>query len=193
MSNDDFRERLLELEGYPEDLRKSLESEVARLKEQPLTRWTRNVILFWCIPVALGAMVYLGFKALTAGAEVPLLNRIGAAIVAVMCGALLVWSLATLRRGKMRLLDSTVMANIAFGFVVIILCGSLLIAKEVSTDLVAGIAVVGFAVTWARIKTSELQLREHILRLELTTIHLMKEAKASFTAQPPTSALDGQE
>jgi hypothetical protein len=193
MSNDDFRERLLELEGYPEDLRKSLEEAVRRLREEPLTRWTRPIILFWCIPLALGVMVYLGWRASTGRAELPLLNRIEAITVVVMSGTWLAWGLATLRRGTVRLLDTTAMANIAFAFVIVVLCGSLLLGKVISADLVAGVAVVGFVVTWNRIKASELHLRENILRLELTTIHLMKEAKASFTAQPPTSALDGQE
>lgn len=193
MNKDDLRERLLELEGYPEDLRKSLEAEVARLKDQPLTRWTRTVILFWCIPLALGAMVFLGYKVLTAGPALPWLNRIEGAVFLVMMGAFLVWCLTTLRRGTERLRDDTVITNIAFGFVVLILCASLLVTKEISTDLVAGIAIVGFAVTWARIKTSELQLRENILRLELRMIDLMKDAKAGAAAQPSTSPVDRQE
>jgi FtsH-binding integral membrane protein len=182
MSNDDLRERLVELEGYPEELRRSIEAEVARLKEQPLRRWVRAVILFWCVPLALVAIVFVGHKVLTAGAGLPSLIRIEGAVFLVMMGAFLVWCLTTLRRGSERARDDRVITNVAFGFVVLILCASLLVTQEISADLVAGIAVVGFAVTWARIKTSELQLRENILRLELRMIDLMKDTKSGPAA-----------
>lgn len=193
MNDDELGDRLIELEDYPEDLRKDLEADIKRVREKALTRWTRASILLWCIPLSFTCMVYLGFSAITAGAGMPLLTRVGAAIVSVTFGALLLWCLVTLKRGTERLRDSTVITSVAWGLVVLFLCKSLLVTRDVDASLVAGLVVVGSAATWARIRASELRLRENILRLELGMIDLVKGAKRGLATDPLTPAPDEQE
>jgi hypothetical protein len=175
MSNSNLRDKLLELETYPEDLTESMR-EVMYKRERPFKKWERPFIILCCVVMAMalvgaGVMVVTDAPCPISKAPKYLWVAFGIAVVLLCCA--LVMLLNSLKRGTWRLRDDQYTAYAGAGFVFYMYLGSLFFSKRAPNGVDIGaymlFAVILLAV-W--IESAEVRVREQILRNELAVAKL---------------------
>lgn len=178
MNNNELRDRLLELEPYPEDLRNSVR-EVIHLRERPLKVWERPLGVFVCVLLGMmliGAVVGLVAFFDTIISRVPMYILIALPFGVLLLGWLLVAVLLSLKRGTCRLRDDQFGVYAGAAFVLYISVGDMIVESVThrhmdAADLVA-LIVFAVLVVVVRIQEAEVGLREHALRNELALAKL---------------------
>ena len=174
MSNSELRDKVLELETYPEDLKDRIREKIIHTRERPLKVWERPFLAFWCIPVGLvllGVAIW-GLTRYDAVTQIPGHKLVGLAFCFLFgCGLLVSCSIA-LKKGALRLRSTPLMIYAALGFVVFWICAAMITGRHVTGGDLAGLIVVGVCVICTRIESSELRLRERVLRNELALAEL---------------------
>jgi len=174
MRIDELRDEVLELEPYPEDLKERIREEIIHTRERPLKAWERPFLAFWCIPVGLvllGVPIW-GLTRYDAVSQVPGHKLAGLACCFLFgCGLLGFCSMA-LKKGALHLRSTSLIVYAALGFVVFWICAAMITGRPVTGGDLAGLIVVGVCVVCTRIESSELRLRERVLRNELALAEL---------------------
>ncbi|MCX5772305.1 MAG: hypothetical protein NTZ09_18810 [Candidatus Hydrogenedentes bacterium] len=174
MSNSRLRDKLLELETYPEDLTGSIR-EVMDMKERPLKPWERPFMILCC--VVLGMML-IGAAFMVATdlpgpiSKAPTYIIIGFAFAVLLLCCLLVLILLSLKRGTWRLRDDQFATYAGAGFVFYMYLGSMTTNRAPGGWDIGAYIVFAVLLLVVRIQASELRLREHMLRNELALAKL---------------------
>jgi hypothetical protein len=176
MKNDDLRDRMLELEPYPEDLKMKIREEIKHTKERPLARWERVVMIAGGVALFLTALKGIYTVATCEKiSEIPThsLATFGAALVGAL--GVIVWLPGLLKRGTWNIRNGfyITIAGITFLF--------FLALKEIYFEGSLGgmgmfatlIGVVAAIAT--RMEFVELRLRERVLRNELALAELAEQ------------------
>ena len=174
MSNSELRDKVLELEPYPEDLKERIREEIIHTRERPLEAWERPFLAFWCIPVGLvllGVAIW-GLTRYDAVSQIPGHKLVGLAFCFLFGCGLLVFCSMVLKKGALRLRSTTFMVYAALGFVIFWICAAMITDRPVTGSDLAGLIVVGVCVICTRIDAAELRLRERVLRNELAIAKL---------------------
>jgi len=174
MSNSELRDKVLELEPYPEDLKDRIREKIIHTKERPLKAWERPFLAFWCIPVGLvllGVAIW-GLTRYDAFSQIPGHKLVGLAFCFLFGCGLLVFCSMVLKKGALRLRSTSFMIYAALGFVVFWICAAMIAGRPVTSGDLAGLIVVGVCVICTRIESSELRLRERVLCNELALAEL---------------------
>jgi hypothetical protein len=166
--NDSTRnEDILQYDRCPKDLREVLLEKAVNMQRRPISRWER--LLMAC----LGAICVCGVAVCAV-----LLLKEGFAKTKHQCFALLVtllfsaasayWVWSVLKRGYYRALQAE-MPYAVWIFCAAIIASEIFTKQDERTLLtsIVGIVLIGFAMTWDRIKASELRVREGALRIAL--------------------------
>ena len=174
MSNSELRDKVLELEPYPEDLKDRIREKIFHTKERPLKAWERPFLAFWCIPVGLvllGVAIW-GLTRYDTVSQIPGHKLVGLAFCFLFGCGLLVFCSMTLKKGALRFRNTSFIVYVALGFVIFWICAAMITGRPVTGTDLAGLIVVGGCVICTRIESSELRLREHVLRNELALAEL---------------------
>jgi len=174
MSKSELRDRVLELEPYPEDLKDRIREKIIHTRERPLKAWERPFLAFWCIPVGLvllGVAIW-GLTRYDAVSQIPGHKLVGLAFCFLFGCGLLVFCSMALKKGTLRLRSTSFIIYAALGFVVFWICAATITGRPVTGDDLAGLIVVSLGVICTRIESSELRLRERVLRNELALAEL---------------------
>ena len=186
MSNSKLRDKLLEVETYPEGLTDSIR-EVMDMRERPLKAWERPFMILCCVGLGMmliGAAFMVATDLPCPISKAPTYIIIGFAFAVVLLCCLLVLILLSLKRGTWRLRDDQFATYAGAGFVFYMYLGSM------TTNRAPGGWDIGAYILFAalllviRIQASELSLREHMLRNELAVAKLA-ELIAGRTAVDP--------
>ena len=181
MNNEGLRDRLLELETYPEDLEKSVR-EVTHLREQPLKPFEWPILVLSCVfmvATLIGGPIWLLNYCPDFMHKVPIHILAGLPILFLLICWALVVMLLSLKRGTRRFQDDQFVVYGGASFALYIFVTNMFIdAKHVdATGLAASIlAVIG--ILWVRIAEAEIRLREHMLRNELAIAKLTELVSA---------------
>jgi hypothetical protein len=175
MSNDALRDRLLELEPYPEDLKEMIREKISHTKERPLKTWERPFLAFCCVALGVGLLVGAGaiiqyFDRIVSNAPTYVLVALPVAFL-LICWTIVVLSMS-LKKGVWRPFYDSSIVYPAFGFAIYMIVAMMLTGGGVRTDELAGLMVIGVCVIVTLIKASELRLRERVLRNELAVAKL---------------------
>jgi len=174
MKNSELRDKVLELEPYPEDLKERIREKIIRTQERPLKAWERPFLAFWCIPVgvALLGVAIWGLTRYDGVSQIPGRTLVGLAFCFLFgCGFLASCSMA-LKKGALRLRNTPFIVYAAVGFAVFWICAAMIAGRPVTSGDLAGLIVVGACVICTRIESSELRLSERVLRNELALAEL---------------------
>ncbi len=185
MSNSELRDKVLELESYPEDLTESIREKIKHTKERPLKAWERPLIAFFC--VALGMMSLGGVAVIVLHFDT-IIGRVPTYVLVALPVAvlLLCWTVAvlsmSLKKGVWRpLYDSSVVYPGA-GFILCVVIAQMFTDRGVQGGDLAGLIIAVGGVIATLIQASELRLRERVLRNELALAEL-SELVADRTRQ----------
>jgi hypothetical protein len=138
--------------------------------QQPLRLWER-LLLAWAAVLMVGLALFCGIMLfrtdLAAGQRFYLL------VALPLAGVVVVWSFSTLRRGTRRPTKDDVLIEWAqWLFFTVVVCWELATGRSerAVAVLIAVIVLVGFPFTWGRVRTSEMRIRETILRIALHSL-----------------------
>ncbi len=190
MNNSELRDKLLELEPYPEDLRNRIREEILHGREKPLKAWERLVTLLGCVFLLvclIGGAIALPmyFPDFLSKATIPVLITV--VLFVLFSSIVIVLYLRILKRGTQRLWDDSFMAYGAAGIIFIDYVASILgavISGGRLPTIVGAYIIVAVMVIWVRIETAETRLREHALRNELAIAKLTELITARNVAAP---------
>lgn len=174
MRDSELRDKVLELDPYPEDLKERIREQIIHTKERPLKAWERSFLAFWCIPVGLvllGVATW-GLTRYDTVSHIPGHKFVGLAFCFLFGCGLLVFCSMTLKKGALRLRSTSFIVYAALGFVLFWICAAMITGRDVTSGDVAGLIVVSVCVICTRIESSELRLRERVLRNELALTEL---------------------
>lgn len=174
MGDSELRDEVLELESYPEDLKERIREQIVHTEERPLKTWERPFLAFWCIPVGLvllGVAIW-GLTRYEAVSQIPGHKLAGLAFCFLFGCWLLVFCSVALKKGVMRLRGMSFIVYAALGFVAFWICAAMISGRPVTSGDLAGLIVIGVCVVCTRIESSELRLRERVLRSELAIAEL---------------------
>ena len=183
MSDSELRDKVLELEPYPEDLKDRIREKIIHTRERPLKVWERALVAFACVVAGMmllgvATWVITDFNAIS---QRPTYILIGLAVsVLLLCWVLVLLSMS-LMKGTARPRIESLLIYAAFGFVVYMVVAVMFSHRPVAGDDLAALIVVGVCVICTRIESSELRLRERVLRNELALAEL-SELVADRTA-----------
>ena len=175
MNNDELRDRLLELDPYPEDLKDKIREEIIHLRERPLKTWERPLYFLALVAMGLvliGAAIAIAICLATSTKMPPVYVLM--VIPYVFIGGIfaLVVLLKDLKRGIERPRITQFIVYGAAGLVLYMLVGSMLTGSRFDAKDVGACVVVAVLVIAVKIEDSELRLREHALRNELAVAKL---------------------
>lgn len=183
MSNSELRDRVLELEPYPEDLKDSIREKIIHTRERPLKAWERPLLTFFS--VAAGMMLLgtasWGIIQFDMISQSPKYMLAGFAVSVLLLCWVLVWLLTSLKKGTMRQRNESFIVYGAAGFMLYMVVAAILSDGGVQGDGLAGLIIVGVCVISTHINAAELRLRERVLRNELALVEL-SELVAARTA-----------
>lgn len=190
MNNSELRDKLLELEPYPEDLRNRIREEILHTKERPLKTWERPLLVLLCVFMVMafvgGAIAFATYYNLIMS-KTPIYTLILVVVMTVFACIVIVLSLQGLKRGTWRLWDDSFMV---YGVAGIICChyiaetfGEIISGGRLPT-IVGAYIIVAVMVIWMRIETAETRLREHVLRNELAVAKLAELITARNAVDP---------
>jgi hypothetical protein len=175
MSNSNLRDKVLELEPYPEDLKATIREKMAYTKERPLKGLDRSLTVFGCVAVPmmlLGIAVWIILIFDTFVSKVPAYIVVGL-VMGLLLGC---WTTAllvmTLKRGTLRPRDG---ANIVYAtgvFMLYMYVGAMFSGIPFSAVHLTPLIIGGACLIVVRIEASELRLRKHALRNELALVEL---------------------
>jgi|APSaa5957512576_1039674.scaffolds.fasta_scaffold15695_2 uncharacterized membrane protein YidH (DUF202 family) len=174
MRNSEFRNEVLGLDPYPEDLKERIRERIIHTRERPLKAWERPFLAFWCMPVGLvllGVATW-GFTRYDTVSHIPGHKFAGLAFCLLFGCGLLVFCSMSLKKGALRLRSTSFAVYAALGFVLFWICTAMITGRHVTSGDVAGLIVVSVCVICTRIESSELHLRERVLRNELALAEL---------------------
>lgn len=189
MNNNELRDKLLELEPYPEDLEKSVR-EVIHLRERPLKPFEWPVLVLSCVfmvATLIGGPVWLLNYCPDFMHKVPIHILAGLPILFLLICWALVVTFLSLKRGTRRFQDDqlVVYGGASFGLYIFV-TNMFIDAKHIdATGLAVSILAV-IAILWVRIETAETSLREHLLRNELAVAKLTELITARNAVDPKT-------
>ena len=174
MRNSDLRDEVLKLDPYPEDLKERIREKIIHTRERPLKAWERPFLAFWCMPVGLGLLgvAIWGLTRYDTVSHIPGHTFVGLAFCFLFGCGLLVFCSMALKKGALRLRSTSFAVYAAFGFVLFWICAAMITGRDVTSSDVAGLIVVSVCVVCTRIESSELRLRESVLRDELALAEL---------------------
>ena len=186
MSNSKLRDKLLEVETYPEGLTDSIR-EVMDMKERPLKAWERPFMILCCVVfgmMLIGVPIWIAIGFPYPITKVPTYIIIGFAFAVVLLCCLLVLMLLSLKRGTWRLRDDQFATYAGAGFVFYMYLGSMTTNRAPGGWDIGAYILFAVLLLVIRIQASELSLREHMLRNELAVAKLA-ELIAGRTAVDP--------
>jgi hypothetical protein len=175
MNNEELRNRLLELEPCPDDLKASVR-EVFRLRERPLKPWEWPALVLTCLflaAVLIGGPILLPLYCPDFMHKVPVHILAGLPILYAIVCWVLVLTLLSLKRGARRFRDDQVAVYAGAAFVLYVFVANVFVdSKHVDAMglAVSILAVIG--IIWVRIEEAEIRLREQLLRNELAVARL---------------------
>jgi hypothetical protein len=184
MSNSDLRDRVLELEPYPEDLKATIREKIGHTKERPLKSWERSLMVLVC--VALGLFVVGGMIGLVMVFDkfrqsppyVFAYIMVGIPMVVLLLCYTIAMLLINLKRNTVRPRMEFLLVHAAFGLCIYMTVAAMFTERGVDGADLAGLVAVGVCVVVARIEIAYLRLREQALRNELAIVELSERIAA---------------
>ena len=175
MSNRELRDKVLELEPYPEDLKEKIREKIIHTKERPLKAWERPLHAFFCVAAGMALLGGVGaiivyFDIIVSRAPTYLLVALPV-LVLLLCW-LIVLLLMSLKKGVWGSRWDSYIVFPAAGFVLYVVVATMLTDRGVQGDDLAGLIVVVGCVIATLVKSSELRLCERVLRNELALAEL---------------------
>ncbi|UCH35870.1 MAG: hypothetical protein JSV65_05820 [Armatimonadota bacterium] len=170
MNDTERREDILQLDAIPADLRDRLRRQVMGMLHQPLSLWER-LLLAWVAVLMVGLAVFCALMLFRT--DLAASQRFYLVVTLPLAGVVAVWSFHTLRRGTRRpMKDDVLVEGAAWLFFVIVVCWELITGRGESAvvAIIVAIVLVGFPITWGRVRTSELRIRETVLRIALHSL-----------------------
>ena len=186
MSNSELRNKLLELESYPEGLTDSIR-EVTDGRERPLKAWERPLMIFWCVLLGMmliGVPFWIATGIPCPISKVPTYILIGLGIAVLILCCLLVLILLSLKRGTWRLRDEQISVYAGAAFILYMYLGSMTTNRAPGGWDLGAYIVFAVLLLVIRIETSELRLREHMLCNELALAKLAELIAGRTPADP---------
>ena len=163
--SDDF----LALDVPSAEARERLREQVAGLLHPPIKPWERFLLYFVAF-AGLGGTVVCGALAIGVGFELTTLQRLYLALTAFLGGAGTLWAVRTLKQSTHDIArDDVVIRGAVWAFLVVFVCLELFTGQSERTFLtsIMAIVLVGFPMSWDRVKVSELRTRETMLKIAL--------------------------
>ena len=174
MNNNELRDKLLELERYPEDLGDSIR-EVMHMTERPLKAWERPVMILCCVVLGMalvgaGIWIATGVPCPIGKAPTYMIAGFGLALLFLAC--LLGIIVLSLKRDTWRQRDEQLIVYGGAALVFYMFLGSMTTDRAPAGWDIGAYIVFAVLFIVVRIQASELRLREHMLRNELAVAKL---------------------
>ena len=173
MSNNELRDKVIELEPYPEDLKERIREEILHTRKRPHKTWERRLLVFGLF-LLVALLIFLGVV-IWGLIESDIISRIPkyylvilAVSVLFMCW-LLIPMLKILKRGTEVYHKDSLYTYSACGFFTCIVMAFNLPVTGLELGL---LILAGVFVICTFIYSSELRLRERVLRNELALAEL---------------------
>lgn len=186
MNTSDLRDKLLDLESYPDDLKDSIR-EVTQMEERPLKPWERRVQVLCCVILGLllvGAGVWLVTGNPCPISKAPTYIMLAAGIAAALVCGFLVMMMLSLKRGTWRIRNEQLVVYAAAAFMFYMYLGSMTTNRPPHGWDIGAYILVATLFVVIRIQSSELRLREHMLRNELAIAKLADLIAAKPGGEP---------
>jgi hypothetical protein len=159
---------VLQLDTPPTTFKEALRAHVEKAMFRRPRLWERLLLIavaVLCVGGGVACAVYFfAANALTAMQGFYLLMTVPLAAAGAF------WCLSTLRRGTLHTMrDDIRIPAVVWAFLVVILVVEILTGQPESTIMktIAAIVVIGFPMTWDRMRASELRIQETVLRIAL--------------------------
>lgn len=159
---------VLQLDSPPATAQEALRAHVEKAMFKPIRPWERLgliAVTFLCVGGGSACIVYF-----FAAGVLTSMQRFYLLITSPLAAGGASWCISTLRRGTFHTMkDDVRIPTIVWAFLVVILVVEILTGQPSSTitKTIAAIVVIGFPMTWDRMKASELRIQETILRAAL--------------------------
>ena len=184
MSNSDLRDRVLELESYPEDLKATIREKMAHTMERPLKSWERPLMVLVCVALGLFmvggtiglVMVFDKFR--QSPPYVFTYIMVGIPMVVLLLCYTIAMLLMNLKRNTVRPRMEYLLVHAAFGLCIYMTVAAMFTERGVDGADLAGLVALGACVVCVRIEAAELRLREQALRNELALVELSEQIAA---------------
>jgi hypothetical protein len=167
---------VLKLDTPPTTIKEALRAHVEKALFKPLRPWERlGIVAVAVLCLILGTVCAVYFfvaDALTAMQHFYLLITVPFAVAGAF------WCISTLRRGAFHTMrDDIRIPAVVWAFLVVILVVEIIMGQPESSIVktIAAIVVIGFPMTWDRMKASELRIQETVLRIALYKSDLSEE------------------
>ena len=152
--------------GFKEALQERVEKVLFR-RVRPWERWLLVAVVILCLGGGVVCAVYaFAASALTA------MQRFFLSITVLLAAAGAVWCLSTLRRGTFHTMRDVIrVPAVVWGFLTVLLVVEIVTGQPESAIMktIAAVVLIGFPMTWDRIRASELLIQETVLRIALHT------------------------
>ena len=164
---------ILELDPLPPAFKEALQARVEKALFERVRPWERLLLVavaILCLGGGTVCAVYaFAASALTANQRFLLL------ITVLLAAAGASWCLSTLRRGTFHTMRDVVrIPAVVWSFLVVVLVVEMLTGQRESAIMrtIAAVVLIGFPMTWDRIRACELRIQETVLRAALYTSDL---------------------
>ena len=167
MNERERKEDILKLNKCPRDFKDALRQQAEKMHHRPLKSWERLLITALVV-LSLCGIVVCGILLLTADWVTTAHQRFSLSLGLVFTGASAFWLISILKRGAHRPMADEIPLGVWY-FCTAIVCSEIFTGQSEHTILtsIGALVVIGFVMTWERIKASELRVQETILRIAL--------------------------